>query len=292
MPNVRRIILTNHWLPTLARLGEWSFVDRFFDEPELPDGVRFGGPLSRDHLSFAPIPPGLPLYIEYPESDGIQIDHGFKAMCRALSIANIPVETLSVDYDTGIRGRLPSGLCASSFHLSPRALEHCCNVFRHLRRPAFSLWTAGTDEKDIVLQGNPAKMLTAAEGLEELSFDFTQSLNDIPLKICLGTHIWPRLRTLQLSQEGMHQHELVKLLQRHCKTCKVVRLSSIVLQSGTWVDAAEDMRRWLALEKVSFRGLFEWRVDEIRRPIPGRLERYILHGESDPIYGSPKVNGR
>jgi hypothetical protein len=135
------------------------------------------------------------------------------------------------------------------------------------------------------MQGNLAKMLAAAEELEELSFDFNRRIHHIPLEKCLGTHTWAHLHSIKLCQKEMHQNELVDLIKRHGRTLKNICLDSINLKSGTWLDAAEEMHRWISVECISLYNLGE-RVDHwnVKKAITANLGTYLLHGESDPIY--------
>ncbi|KAH8744256.1 hypothetical protein F5883DRAFT_590406 [Diaporthe sp. PMI_573] len=286
MPNIRSVIFTNHWRPARGLVGD--FHAQFSSSVHPPEGARFGGPLSRAYPLFAKQPCGLPLRIGDCKSGGISIDHGFKVMCRALSIANLTAQALSVDYCNDFAGSrgITSGISAGSLLFTPRDWEHSCNAFRQLRKVAFGLCMGNTDDEwDIVMQGNLAKLLAEAKELEELTFDFTRSAHSVPLAKCLGTHSWPCLRTIRLFRKEMDQAELVALVQRHGKTLKVLHLEEINLTSGTWLDAAEEMRRWLALESVSFSWLGE-RIDEwnVKKAITDELENYMLHGTSDPIY--------
>lgn len=86
-------------------------------------------------------------------------------MSRALSIANARVRTLSIDYVNS-----PTDGISVSFRMSPRDSVHSYNAFRYPHKNAFSLWMEDTeDEQDILMQGNLAKMLAAAEELEEIT---------------------------------------------------------------------------------------------------------------------------
>lgn len=290
MPNIRMVTLTNHWRPTRDLLGKCSWSERFLGLVDLPEGARFGGPLSRVYPSYAKVPCGLPLRIGDPKTGGMSIDHGFRVMSRALSIANARVRMLSIDYfndsSRSLRSRLTSGISPGSFHMSPRDFVHSCNAFRYLHKVAFSLWMENTDnEWDILMQGNIAKLLAAAEELEALTFDFNHTVDNIPLEKFLGSLTWPRLRSIRLFRKEMHQEELAGLLERHCKTLKVLCLDSVNLKSGTWLDTAEEIRGCLSLGFISLCELGE-RVDpwNVKTAITEHLEDYIIHGVSGAIY--------
>ena len=290
MPNIRMVTLTNHWRPTRDLLGECSWSERFLGLVDLPEGARFGGPLPRVYPSYAKVPCGLPLCMRDPKTGGINIDHGFRVMSRALSIANARVRMLSIDYFYdplgSLRSQLTGGISPGSFHMSPRDFVHSYNAFRYLHEVAFSLWMENTDiEWGILMQGNIAKLLAAAEELEVLTFNFNRKVDNIHLDKFLGSLTWPRLRSIRLFRKEIHQEELVGLLKRHCKTLKVLCLDSINLKSGTWLGTAEEIHGCLSLGFISLHELGE-RVDpwNVRAAITEHLEDYIVHGVSDDIY--------
>ncbi|KAH6954046.1 hypothetical protein BKA56DRAFT_603748 [Ilyonectria sp. MPI-CAGE-AT-0026] len=61
MPNVRRVILTNHWRPTRDLFGQCTFATRFLGRVDIPDDARFGGPLHREYPLCLKKPSGCPL---------------------------------------------------------------------------------------------------------------------------------------------------------------------------------------------------------------------------------------
>ncbi|KAI1402540.1 hypothetical protein F4819DRAFT_276391 [Hypoxylon fuscum] len=221
-----------------------------------------------------------------PGNARINIDRGFSVMCRAVSISDLPVQEFSVDYASHHRNGVTAGLSAASFLLDPYELKYCCAAFRRLRRISLSLSKPKKDEEwDILMEGNVAKVLAAATELEELTLNFTIRSNNVPLEKYTGTHTWPCLRSLKLCEKELPQTELVGLLHRHRQTLKTLCLEEVNLEDGTWQSLVEETRQWLRLESVSFHWLGE-RVDpwNIKTPFCDELEKYMLHGESGPIY--------
>ncbi|OAA34217.1 F-box domain, Skp2-like protein [Metarhizium rileyi] len=285
MPNIRRVTLTNHWCPTRDLLGTGYSIPGYAKPPR---DVKVGGPLSRAYPPSAKEPSGLPLQRGLRKHCRMNIDYGFRVMYRAMNLARPSIQELSVDYyDDPCRSDrlLTRGISPRSLLFSPLDLKNCCTAFSQLRKIAFSLCPASTDDEwDILMEGNLAAVLAAATELEELTFDFTCSSNDVPLEKCLGTHVWPQLRSIRLLHKEMSSDELVALLKRHCKTLKVLCLDSCHLYDGTWASAAEEMCQWLALESATFHYLIE--RDGLYRQmiLCDQLEKYVLSREWHSIY--------
>ncbi|OJD15458.1 hypothetical protein AJ78_04299 [Emergomyces pasteurianus Ep9510] len=303
MPNIQMIVLTNHWFPTRDLLNDCTYHTRVYGSEDHYKEARFGGPFSRCYPPFAEQPSGKQLKLPGGIRKYVKIDHGFKVMCRALSIARVPVQMLSIDYFTPIRNAKAAapGISVGSFCLSPRDLNHFVNAFRHLRKISFSFYMDRSDNNwDLrddsdadnpgdewlaLMEGKVAKVFTAATHLEELTIDFSQSVDRIPLCKFFGAHTWPRLQLLKLFHKEMDQNEMVQLLRRHCKTLKVLHLYFIIIKNGGWPEVAEVMRECVALQSLSFNHLGE-RVDHgnVKLAILENLKEYVLCGRPGPIY--------
>ncbi|XXH05555.1 hypothetical protein Hte_011987 [Hypoxylon texense] len=297
MPNVRTVTLTNHWRPLRGLLGDRDSRVRhnwFFALPQHRDREdnRFGGPFSRTYPLFAKEPSGDPLQLE-----GVNFDHGFNVMCRAISLAKLPVQAFVVDFlpELFAFGGPTRGLSPGTFCLSAQSLEYCCNAFRHLRRISISVQEPGLGEHEleyhILMEGCIAMILVAATELEELTVDFTMSqrlrglTENVPLEMFLGTHTWRSLRSIRLFRKEISRDELVGLLRRHRQTLKALCLEAVTLCDGTWVEVVEETRRWLVLESVRFLHLGEREDDGSDRPVYDKeTEKYMLYGESGQIY--------
>ncbi|EEH02618.1 predicted protein [Histoplasma capsulatum G186AR] len=306
MPNIQMVVLTNHWLPTRDLLNHCDYETRVYGpEGQYGEGpygdARSGGPLSRCYPRFAEKPDGWQQFIPGKISKYIRIDHGFTVMCQALSIAQVPVQMLSIDYSDPVMmdtAAIP-GIYVGSFCVTLRMLNHFINAFRHLRKMSFSLFLYGfdhdcdmsddmdnhTDEWLALMEGNVAKVFTAATDLEELAIDFTDKMHRITLNNFWGDHTWHRLRSLKLFRKRMYQNEMVELIRRHCKTLEVLHLYSIVIHGGGWPEVADVMRECVALRSLSFGRLGE-RVDHnnVKPVIIENLEEYVLRGGLGPIY--------
>ncbi|KAI6081562.1 hypothetical protein F4821DRAFT_264800 [Hypoxylon rubiginosum] len=304
MPNIRTVILTNHWLPTRNLLGDCHPSLRSMKI--YPNDERLGGPLAREYPPFAKKPSGGPLV----RHDGVNIDPSFRVMCHAISIADLPVQAFSVDYRVQIEpGRPRRGLCPATFHLEPDELEYCRHAFRHLRKISFSLTHPDYFSDSVIPQlewnslqeGNIAKIFAAATELEELTFDFTDFFlpgtfldlrSDevyVPLEKYLGTHTWHRLRSIGLFSKELQPADLLALLHRHRKTLKHLSLEGITLHDGSWEKVAEEVRQWLILESAHFSSLRERWDEEDHGLLPksiydNELEKYMLYGKSGSIY--------
>lgn len=286
MPNLQKVTFTNHWeVP--------SDFTRARPSPTrdcLTADQRHGGPFSRTYPDYAEKPTGLPITFSPDDSYGgsYDIDHGFRVMCRALSIANTRLNALSIDYMPNDRNSLTTGIAVGSFDVVDRCLDHFCNAFRSLRKIKFSLsMVANARERDLIRSGNIPQVLAAAQGLEDLSVAFPgMRRNAIPLDEILGTQIWPLLHSISFVSHNMHEAELRAFVERHLDTLRNIRLDDILLKTGSWQDLAVWIRTYLPLERVSLHDLRERKGPGIAKEvITSNLETFLLRGETAELYG-------
>ncbi|KAI1209286.1 uncharacterized protein F4807DRAFT_467853 [Annulohypoxylon truncatum] len=257
LPSIRKLIFSNHWClessnPPLMR----DFPDRLMR----PDGDIF---CNMGH-------PTEPIH-----------GHGFKVMCRALSISGREVKELAMHYhsakDNG--GHEPddpwnSGFYFDSLPQGAGEIERACNAFRGMRKIALSL----TYTYDVLLPqlwkdrcAGLAKALSAAKKLRELTLNFNHDggedvyhadeFNELPLTAALTAHPLPSLRTLKLRRKYMQQEELIALLKPLCATLETLELASIYLTNGSWRETAMELHKlkWQKLKRLNFSDLRECR---------------------------------
>jgi hypothetical protein len=251
MPNLRGLILKNHWLPPR---DDPAYI---YSEEER-ENAALHGPRSSQYFPMAEEKPyAIPVRCHLG-----RYDYGFEVMCNALSILDLHLQSLSVDYISipPWSSRLSYGLYPATFlKMSPLDLEYTCNAFRHFRNISLGLnWLC--DNLPAIRHNNPIpKIFAAAENLEELKLNFNMVYNEninwsLPLNSILGTCTWPRLQSLYLSYKHVDGKELADLVYRHHKTLKSLRLWQIHLRKGNWWTWAESAQPWISssLERIEF----------------------------------------
>jgi hypothetical protein len=132
-----------------------------------------------------------------------------------------------------------------------------------------------------------AKILAAAENLEELILDFNCKLGHLQLEeTYLGTYTWSHLQSLYLRNRRMDEEELTNLLYRHRQTLKRLRLVDYIdLKHGTnahssWWRWAKEIHRWMSssLEQIELKYLGYTGLDSV--PKCCCLKSIILQGSS------------
>jgi hypothetical protein len=244
MPNLRRLVLKNHWLPPRDHS---SYI---YSDEEMGNTALHGPRTSRGFDPMPEKPYGVAVGRE-----GREFDYGFEVMSNALEISGVHLQSFSVDY---VQGKdlnwLPDGLHLDTFlKMSPRDVEHACNAFRHLRQISLSLsrWVNNTSGAT----DNLAKILATTENLEDLKLNFGHTrLLGAHLKDLFGTCTWRRLRTLRLSNALVDGKELANIVYRHRKTLKSLHLWRIYLENDWWTWA-ESVQPWISscsLERIEF----------------------------------------
>jgi hypothetical protein len=212
------------------------------------------------------------------------MDHGFIVMCRAMKRGPLNIQELSVDHyrEEALESGLQiEGISPGSFQFSPRDLEECCTAFSQLRRVAFAV-TQGLmhEDWDISLRGNFAAILAAATELEELTLCSPNGWSRLSALV-LGTHIWPRLRSLRLLNMAMYQGEIVGFLKRHCKTLKGLCMAGCFLWDENWASFARELRQGLSLESARFYRMGDHEEPDDQTAFCEQLEKYILGTRSE-----------
>jgi F-box-like len=263
MPNLRGLILKNHWLPPRPYPGYCYSVK------ERKNAALYGPRTSRDFpmVKWKPYPEWKPCGIPLPRWGYVEdpFDYGFEIMRNALAISDVHLLSFSVDYsleydpdyNCKYNARAPSGLWESTFSkMSPRGLKYACNAFRHLRKISLSL---GRDFFYLSFQSDGkhslAKILAAAHNLEELKLKFGNNCRESSLIDLLGTYTWPHLRSLYLDLNHVDEKELTDFVWRHHKTLKSLHLLQIQLENGgNWWTWAESVQPWISssLEQIEF----------------------------------------
>ncbi|KAI0882329.1 uncharacterized protein GGS22DRAFT_196030 [Annulohypoxylon maeteangense] len=249
LPHIRKLTFTNHWCwksnPPMAK-------NFFPDYEERPGGNT----------------------LTIPQNETL-FDHGFKVMCRALSISGREVEELTMHYFSekgsghGDRDEpWNSGFYFSSLPHGAVEIERACNAFRSMRKIELSLsYTWDPDLPDFWEDAcaGLAKALGAATELCELTLNFNQDeledelsprseANELPLTAALTAQPLPKLRTLRLRYKYMQWEELVAVLKPLCGTVETLELASIYLINGSWRETAMELHKleWKKLESTNF----------------------------------------
>ncbi|KAI1455806.1 hypothetical protein F4805DRAFT_434939 [Annulohypoxylon moriforme] len=253
LPSIRKVTFTNHWC-------------RKFSNP----------PLTKDYPTCHMRPAGN---LASADKSEILFDHGFKVMCRALSISGHKVEELLVHYFSGkddgqhdYTEPWNSGLYFRSLPHGDGEIERACNVFRNMKKIELSLTYTDDSHLDEFWEdrcAGLAKALGAATELRELTLNFNhESLEDIwpnftdnklPLTAAITAHPLPRLHTLRIRRKYMQQEELIALLKPLCGTLQTLELTSIYLINGSWRETAMELHKleWRGLERTEFYNLRE-----------------------------------
>jgi hypothetical protein len=292
MPNLRGLILKNHWLPPR---DDPAYV---YSEEDLKNPAPYGPRTSRH---FPPeeirLRDTIPVECEIghqPGSDGY--DYGFEVMHNALATSDLwHLQSLSVDYIYNEYDckyispwPFPHGLYPATFlKMSPLDLEYTCNAFRHFRKISLGLNWESFHSGATTHKYNLAKILGAAENLEELKLNFNMVSNyddecfSWPLHHILGTRTWSRLQSLYLSNKHVDGKELADLVYRHHKTLKSLQLWRIHLQRGlNWWTWAESAQPWISssLERIEFTPSWYEKRFEASLESECCLKNYILLG--------------
>ncbi|XXH02894.1 Anaphase-promoting complex subunit 8 [Hypoxylon texense] len=263
MPNVRKVTLTN-----------------YFD----------GSPFRKRYYRVAVEPCGIPLRVGEGVHADEQFDHGFKVMCKAMSISGRQVEEFLTDY----RRNEPiyHGMVPASFVCSSRELEHYRNAFRHLRKIHLRIDQSGPKGSySVIRTGQLATFLAEATGLEELSICTDRDVKGVPLPrlgLGLSTHKWEHLRCLTLQDMRIPFEEFsafAQLQREQMPSLEKLNLTSIRLLKGEWTAAAHKLNEFKgpALTSVSCLYLSE-------KPFPSRyvgdgvVERLILGLDLDDFH--------
>jgi hypothetical protein len=199
MPNLRGVILRNHW----CRPRDYNLNFYHPIEQKSLFAPIYGPRTSRYCRAGEPKPYGTSIrrltrwhYYWHTYSS---FDYGFSVMCRALSISKTHLQSFSVDYlyqnalDQG--GLFP----ATFLLLSSNNLKHACNTFQSLHKISLTLDYDNDDDAGEQrhcrnhFNSGLAKMLAAAENLEELILDFNYEFGHLKLEECLGTRTWSHL---------------------------------------------------------------------------------------------------
>ncbi|KAI1771189.1 hypothetical protein F4818DRAFT_215019 [Hypoxylon cercidicola] len=244
MPNVRQVTLTNDL---------WRYDDV---------------PLASSLHPFSVEPHGTPLRVGEGMHAQEPFDHGFKVMCKAVSISGRQIETLLTDYSDNISQDeyehlgdiiLNIGIVPGSFICSSRDLQHYCNAFQHMREISFKLDTSDPQKFHFLQANQVARVLAAATCLEKLTFGMDNETSIIPLSRVLGTHTWQHLHYLNLESITVKVPEFVGLLRRHSRTLKKLVLYFVTLAKGRWVDVAHMLQRfeWPVLASLESSYLYE-----------------------------------
>jgi hypothetical protein len=251
MPHVREVIFKNHWLPPKKDVLAYAPFDARYRESAI-----YGPRTSRNYPTAMPKPYALAVrrLTSYKSPYTMAgYDYGFGVMCRALSMSKRYLQVLSVDYINHLiedTGYYPNGFYSDTFlSMSSDDLGYARNAFRHLRRISLSCAIESADYKSghydkRNLKDSLARILAAAEDLEELAVNFNERNCLWPLAGVLGTHTWPRLQFLYISDKATGEQELTDFIHRHRYTLKSLRLYSIYLDRGNWWTWAENIRSW------------------------------------------------
>lgn len=145
------------------------------------------------------------------------------------------------------------------------------HAVRHLRTLEFHITTRYNDpqfeglpyeEVNICAEsleesGRLRDFLTSAPHLENLNVQFDTGTSLLPaarLSDLIGDFSWPSLRLAAFNKISTTEEELMTFYIRHANTLREIRIESIHLDHGSWIDIFVLIRETLALEKATVCG--------------------------------------
>jgi F-box-like len=222
-----------------------------------------------------------------------RFNYGLSILCRAISISNTHLQTLSLGchdrnklFDKSLYDIYP----ATFVLMSPRELEHTCIAFQYLRKIYLSFKFRPGGERDrssITGNGigeNVARMLAAAKNLRDLRLDFNEVRLEhgcFTLKEYLGSCTWPQLQSIHLYEKNVKEEELTDLIYRHRSTLKYLSLKSVNLVDADWWTLARQIQPWVKLCS-SFEEIKCYRLRQetgVHWMCNGCLGNYLLQGK-------------
>lgn len=240
--------------------------------------------------------PGSPVYEFSMRDQGVAL-HRFRFLCRALKRCERQLVSLELHGP-------PDDVLAPT---SKEDLVAAQVVFRNLTRLICDFPAVPREaDKDHLMRvaerwrlGTPRAVLSSAQNLRVLRLSLPR--DDEP---CLGPDdlvgksTWPQLQEFGLRYARVQAEEFMGFLHHHASTLQALRLTHIMLSSGTWAELMPTFCfMFPKLQHVVLRGKFchvdvkKWHVvelslqDDDREPCPAGTEELTQYVEAQVLNG-------
>jgi F-box-like len=293
MPNVREVICKNSWYLDLN-----LYESDIYFIPEFNRATICDPRISRLYPKAGGNESLVAVHVNNLYRDGVEkflyffgFNYGLSILCRAISISNMHLQTLSIGCPDGTRKSYFNPLYyiypATFVLMSPRELEHTCNAFQYLQKISLSFNFCPNKRDSSSIRGNGieenvARILAAAKSLRDLRLDFNEiGLMDgcFTLKEYLGSCTWPQLQSLHIGEKHVKEEELTDLIYRHRPTLKYLSLDTVHLVDAGWWTWARQVQPWVSSSSFEKIDCFNSQETGVNWMCDNCLGNYLLQGD-------------